>query len=211
MSRPDRPKRGRSFDLNPEQEEALRHRAKAELRKRFRAVRGAVPRESRQARSAKLCAHLTASDAWQNATLVAGYVAMGSEADPAKALAERQAAGQSYALPAMDWDADEVIFREADGSPLEESGLGFLQPPESAPQVAFGQIDLVLVPALAIDDRGFRLGWGKGYYDRLLPRLPNALAIALVFDFQLLAELPHTSADVPVPTTVTDAGVRQNF
>jgi len=63
----------------------------------------------------------------------------------------------------------------------------------------------VLVPALALDSRGHRLGYGAGYYDRTLPRFcPPAVSIGVAYDFQLLVELPVTEGDVPCDWIVTD-------
>jgi 5-formyltetrahydrofolate cyclo-ligase len=193
----------RRFDERDEQE--LRFRAKAELRGRLRAIRKAVPAEARAKRSAAICERIAAMDAYKSATSVLGYVAMRSEADP-KALLERAIAdGKRVALPRMEEEAMGVRFASLDA--LEESGYGFMQPRAIDPIAEPLAIDLVLVPALAVDANGFRLGWGKGHYDRLLPSLARAHRVAMVFDFQLLAELPVTEGDVPVNTIVTDARV----
>ena len=61
------------------------------------------------------------------------------------------------------------------------------------------------MPALAFDVRGHRIGYGHGYYDRLLPRLPRALNVAVGYDFQLVSELPDTEGDIAVDWLVTDA------
>jgi 5-formyltetrahydrofolate cyclo-ligase len=82
----------------------------------------------------------------------------------------------------------------------------FRQPAASAPPIADASIDLVLVPALAVDERGHRIGYGKGFYDRLLPRLA-ALRVALVFDFERIVEVPVRAGDVPVDVIVTDERV----
>jgi 5-formyltetrahydrofolate cyclo-ligase len=66
------------------------------------------------------------------------------------------------------------------------------------------------VPALAADPRGHRIGYGAGYYDRALPSyVPPAATFVVVFDFQLLAEVPCTEGDVPVDRIVTDARTLQ--
>ena len=57
---------------------------------------------------------------------------------------------------------------------------------------------------MAIDASGYRIGYGQGYYDRLLPKLGAAFKVAIVYDFQLLAETPYTDGDVPVDCVVTD-------
>ena len=67
------------------------------------------------------------------------------------------------------------------------------------------RVDLVLVPALAIDAQGHRIGWGKGFYDQLLAgEAAGAVRVGYVYDFQLLAECPVMPHDVPVQWVVTD-------
>jgi 5-formyltetrahydrofolate cyclo-ligase len=83
----------------------------------------------------------------------------------------------------------------------------FLQPPEHAPSVADGDVDLVIVPALAADERGHRIGYGKGFYDRLLPRLSGATRLCVIFDFELVAEVPNRPGDEMVDLIVTDARI----
>ena len=84
-----------------------------------------------------------------------------------------------------------------------EYGIG--EPSADAPRIATEDIDLILVPALAIDSRGQRIGYGEGYYDRLLPALARAFKVATTYDFQLLVEIPNTAHDAPVDCLVTDA------
>jgi 5-formyltetrahydrofolate cyclo-ligase len=191
----------RRFDERDEEE--LRFRAKAELRGRLRAIRKAVPAEARAKRSHEICERLAALDAYRSASSVLGYVAMRSEADPKELLVRAASEGKRVALPRMEDEGVGVRWSSLEG--LEESGYGFMQPPESDAIADGASIDLVLVPALAVDANGFRLGWGKGHYDHLLPTLPRARRVAIVFDFQLLAELPVTRGDIAVHTVVTDA------
>ena len=93
-------------------------------------------------------------------------------------------------------------------SELVERGRGFHEPPPDAPEAQRGDIDLVVVPALAVAVTGHRIGYGAGYYDATLPDVrPPALAVIVAFDFQLLAELPSEADDVACDLVVTDAGV----
>ena len=79
--------------------------------------------------------------------------------------------------------------------------------PEVTRRLADAGADLVLVPALAVDARGHRIGFGKGFYDRLLPRLTNAFRVAVAFDFEQIAEVPNVETDAPVHAIVTDEKV----
>jgi 5-formyltetrahydrofolate cyclo-ligase len=87
-------------------------------------------------------------------------------------------------------------------------GFGFREPSLDDPEVAPGELDAIVVPALAADPRGHRIGYGAGYYDRTLPRFcPPAVSVAVVFDFQLVAEVPSMEPDVTVGWVVTDTRI----
>ena len=91
---------------------------------------------------------------------------------------------------------------------LEQRGRKFLEPPPNLPMAKRGDIDLVVVPAVAVAANGHRLGYGSGFYDAPLPDVcPPATLLAVVFDFQLLGELPVEEHDVPVHIIATDQRV----
>jgi 5-formyltetrahydrofolate cyclo-ligase len=88
---------------------------------------------------------------------------------------------------------------------LQERGLGFAEPAPDARVAAAGELDVVIVPALAASPNGHRLGFGSGFYDVTLPDVrPPALAVIVIFSFQLLAELPTLAHDVACDLVVTD-------
>jgi len=98
--------------------------------------------------------------------------------------------------------------RVTDVSELAERGQRFFEPPREAPRAERGQIELLIVPALAVAADGHRLGYGSGFYDATLPDFcPPARAWVVAFDFQLLGELPVTSNDVASHCIVTDRRV----
>lgn len=186
-------------------EDELRRRVKAELRNRMRAVRRAIPEEARAARSARIWERVLARPEWAAARTVMLFVSMRTEIDTAAAVAAARAAGKRVCAPRMidDGRALEVRQWDAEIEPVE-SGRMVREPPETAPLVDPADVDLVIVPALAMDPRGARIGYGAGLYDGLLPRLERARAIAVVFDFQLIAEIPETAGDARVHTIITD-------
>jgi 5-formyltetrahydrofolate cyclo-ligase len=100
-------------------------------------------------------------------------------------------------------------FRRVDQlTDLALGGSGFVEPHEGAPEARRGDIDLMVVPALAVDALGYRLGYGKGFYDATLPDFrPPARAVAVAFAFQLLSEIPREPHDVRCDTIVTDERV----
>lgn len=189
-----------------ELEQALRHRAKEALRARYGALRSAIGPDSRAVRDERVCVRVLDLPDFERASVVGAYVALGSETSPAGVVRTALERGKGVALPWMDWAQDRVVMRLYDGeAELEESGLGFLQPPDSAPAADPAAVDLVLVPALALDERGHRLGYGKGFYDRLLPELENGVRVGLGYDFQVVSELPNTAGDERLDVVVTDA------
>jgi len=78
------------------------------------------------------------------------------------------------------------------------------EPPATAPVVEPAALDLIVVPGLAFDARGHRVGWGAGYYDALLRQSPRAQRIGVCFDFQLAACCPSDAGDEPVHVVVTE-------
>jgi 5-formyltetrahydrofolate cyclo-ligase len=81
------------------------------------------------------------------------------------------------------------------------------EPAETATQIQPEDVDFALVPALAVDPRGYRIGYGGGYYDKLIPRLSEACTCVVAYDFQLISEVRELAFDVPVDLVVTDARV----
>jgi 5-formyltetrahydrofolate cyclo-ligase len=91
---------------------------------------------------------------------------------------------------------------------MQTLGFGFREPSLADPEVGRGELDAIVVPALAADPRGHRIGYGAGHYDRTLPRFaPPAVSVAVVFDFQLVAEVPSLGADVAVDWVATDTRI----
>jgi 5-formyltetrahydrofolate cyclo-ligase len=97
-------------------------------------------------------------------------------------------------------------FRRVDSVlELQPRGQAFVEPPPAAPTAARGDIDVLIVPALAVTPEAHRLGYGSGFYDATLPDLrPPAQAIIVAYSFQLLAELPTLAHDVACDLVVTD-------
>jgi len=188
--------------MNPE-DLRLRARVKEELRLRLKAIRRAHPADVRATRSADACERLLALPEWDAARHVAGYVPIHAELDPGPALDAARAAGKTVVLPRVDLEQQRVVLHAWEGEALEPGAFGIPEPPADAPTVP--EVDLILVPALGVDETGHRIGWGKGFYDKLLSaEAKSAFRAATVFDFQLLTECPHTPHDVPVNVVVTD-------
>jgi 5-formyltetrahydrofolate cyclo-ligase len=190
--------------MNQDAERALRAQVKQALRERMRRVRHVLPLEAVAARSARLCERLWALPELQAAPLIVGYRAVRKEPDVAALLARAEQSGKRVGLPRVHDDTGLALHLHREGQPLEESGYGIEEPKASAEGVPLDAAMLILVPALAIDVRGHRVGYGRGYYDRLLPKLPRAFKVAVGYDFQLASELPEGEHDIAVDCVVTD-------
>ena len=91
---------------------------------------------------------------------------------------------------------DDLELRRYTGSADLKKGAYGIEEPVGEPFTDYDSIDLAIIPGVAFDTHGNRLGRGKGYYDRLLPRLPHTYKIGICFPFQLLEEIPTEALDV---------------
>ena len=184
----------------------IRLKVKAELRKRLRGVRKTTPAEACAERSRALVARLELHEAVASAKTVALFwpIVSRHEVDLRPLDATLRARGVRIAYPAIDADTNVMAFRFVDdASALEDRGYGFMEPAADAPLAT--ALDAIIVPAIAVDPTGHRIGYGAGYYDRTLPSFaPPAVSIAVAYDWQLVAEVPATEGDVRVGWVVTD-------
>lgn len=191
--------------FDPEMELFLRRQAKAAMRKSRRAMRNSIPERARAARAERIVARVMEEPAWKAARRIGLFWPMldRNEVDvrPLDRAARDQ--GKVVAYPIL-LDQMDMALLVADPSELDERGHGFAEPPENAPPIEPSDL-VIIVPALAVDSSGQRIGYGRGFYDRLLRRMaPPALALAVAYDFDVVSEVPVTEGDYPVDIVVTD-------
>ena len=194
--------------VTEDEAEALRAFAKEALRKRLAALRRTPLAEARAAHGVAMSKQLIAHPAFDAAKTILAYAALRFEIDPQGVIEEAWRRGKAVALTRMLPESRALtlhLYRAGDA--LVESGFVVREPLPDAPQVAPTDVDLVLVPGLAFDARGQRLGYGQGYYDRLLPALTRAQRVGLAFELSLLAEVPNAAHDEPVDYIVTERRV----
>jgi 5-formyltetrahydrofolate cyclo-ligase len=144
---------------------------------------------------------------------VSGYVSISGELDPAGALEGARAAGFTVVLPRIDTRVPpHLCFHETTGADdLCDGPHGLREPRASCAEVPVGSIDVMLVPGLAFDAAGRRLGYGGGYYDAagraLRERRPASLLVGLAYDFQIVDACPADARDVAVDVVVTERRV----
>lgn len=184
-------------------EAGLRHRAKHALRNRMRAVRAALPDSACAARSNAIVQRIGALPELEKATTILSFASIRNEVRTRPIMESAWAAGKRVALPRVIGEAL-CLHIVAPETPLSEGAYSVPEPPPHAESVEPIEVDFALVPALAVDPRGFRIGYGGGYYDKLLPLLANACTCALAYDFQLISEVPELPFDAAVDLIVTD-------
>ena len=143
---------------------------------------------------------------------VAGFVALAAkgEVDPGATLVAARARGARVVLPRVSAVPPRLRFHDVD--PTERAALapgpfGLLEPAPASPEVAVESIDVMLLPGLAFDRAGNRLGYGGGYYDEAAGRVRSAghgLLVGLAYDFQIVDRCPAGEADVAVDCVVTE-------
>ena len=138
--------------------------------------------------------------------VVVAYLAMSSEIDPSELFSLERC---RFALPRVETPTT-MSIRYLDSDHLETHSLGFRQPAASAAEVPIEDIDIVLVPGLAFDGAGGRLGRGRGYYDRFLSELPASTArIGVTSDASVVEEVPMEDHDERIDWLATDRGVNR--
>jgi 5-formyltetrahydrofolate cyclo-ligase len=136
---------------------------------------------------------------------IAAYLAIGHEPD-LEALWNRLP-GWRWVLPRIE-DDETLTFRDRDVE-REEHRWGITQPVGSGPSIRIPELDVILVPALAFDRSGARLGRGGGYYDRVLAtRRPGSHAIGVSTKARVVESIPVEPHDQPVDWLATEDGVR---
>ena len=138
--------------------------------------------------------------------MVSGYIAIGSELDPAPVLRRIQRLGAKVCYPRIEAD-DQMTFRVIKSEDdLEQGRFGLTQP---GPHTEMASPTLVLAPLLAFDAAGNRLGYGKGHYDRALARLRESgrvFVCGLAYSDQEVVTIPTEPTDIPLDWIVTETG-----
>jgi len=177
---------------------------KTALRKEIRAALQKFPAVTRAAASAQLCARLKEQSFWHSASSVLFFAPMPDETDVWPLLEETAAAGKNTALPRFD-SADQTYVACRIQNPRSEIAIGqfgIREPKRCCAEIALGRLDLILVPGVAFDLSGRRLGRGRGFYDRLLLETPG-LKCGVAFDEQIVGEVPADAHDLQMDFILT--------
>ncbi len=188
---------------------ALR-RAKQVQRGRARALRDALAAQARERASTAILTTLTELPQWRSAGRVLAYSSIGSEVATHALFARVLREGKTLVLPRIDkaqrrLELFQVNAIEAD---TELGVWGIREPRSSCMRVDDHAVDLAIVPALLFDADGFRMGYGGGYYDELLPRLgTHCWRVGVAFAVQVVTDLVHDAHDQRVDLVLTESAL----
>jgi 5-formyltetrahydrofolate cyclo-ligase len=184
---------------------------KRALRRAMSDRRAALTAEERADRSRQAARRLADLPELAGARTVAGFLAIRAEIDPTEALAEVGRRGATVVYPRVTAGEPRLRFHWVAGpDDLRPGAYGILEPQEACPEVAPRDLDVILLPGLAFDGAGRRLGYGGGYYDelgRLVRQEGQALLLGVGYDFQVVDRCPADEDDVTIDGVVTDVRV----
>ena len=172
--------------------------SKKQLRAHYRAARADMLPEQRDVQTREICAHILQSPVYRAASCVLLYAATEGEIDLSCVAADAWERGKVVAYPrCLDKAGNMAFFAVESPEQLEKGSFGIWEPRLDCPLWQPADDALCIVPALAVDKEGNRLGYGRGYYDRFLASFEGLSACA-VFEVGMAECLPHDAYDVPV-------------
>jgi 5-formyltetrahydrofolate cyclo-ligase len=179
--------------------------AKSRLRQSLRKLRASLGEETRARASQSIREALEAWPIFQQSQTILTYMPIKGEVD-LTALLDRHSEKQ-WILPRIIPEEDHrMVFHAYDAGRLVRHPFGMAEPTADSPTVPREALQLVLVPGLAFDRRGWRLGYGGGYFDRFLKDF-SGVSVGIIFRALLLDGIPYDSFDVPVQYVVTEMGL----
>lgn len=182
---------------------------KRRLRDKAKARRAAIPADERAEAASRLAENgLNAIPGFAASAIVSGFLAIGEEINPVPLMRRLNRDGATIGLPVMVGKGKPLLFRAWEpGAPLRTVIWGIREPEETAPIVL---PDVLLVPLLAFDRTGMRLGYGGGFYDRTLRDLrsrKSVTAIGLAYASQEVDVVPHLDYDERLDGVLTPEGL----
>ena len=173
---------------------------KTQLRQLIREKKRAMTVAEIEAKSEALGRLFRQSEAYQNAKTIYGYLPYNQEVRTVAMLEQALADGKRVAVPKCYGDEMRFIFME--DLSLVEKGYANIPEPIADDPIADDETALVLMPGLAFDREGHRIGYGGGFYDKFLAAEPNHPTLALCYDFQMMDHLETEAFDIPVDTVL---------
>ena len=181
---------------------SLKGEGKSLLRQNIRAQKRQHAVAELAVMSEEICNRVLASAWWRKAGTLLLYYPLSDEVDVRPLIRKAFEDGKRVLLPVVKGDELELRLYEGESS-LRQGAFGIMEPqgPLFAPEY-YDEIDVAIIPGMAFDGAGHRLGRGKGFYDRLLPKLESAKLVGVCWPFQRLDSVPAEAHDVSVSKVV---------
>ena len=173
---------------------------KTALRREILEKKKAMSPEEIEDRSARLGELFAQTDAYRTAKTIYGYMPYNQEVRTVPILERAIRDGKKVAVPKVYGDTMRFIYLD-DLTQVAKSDMGIPEPIADEP-VADDETALVLMPGLAFDEVGHRIGYGGGFYDKFLTAEPDHPTVALCYDFQMYAHLDTEEFDIPVDMVI---------
>ncbi|CAM3952245.1 5-formyltetrahydrofolate cyclo-ligase [Lederbergia lenta] len=177
---------------------------KKTLRRKMSDQLQSMDRIAYEHRSYLIASCLTATSEWKNATTIGITMSHFPEVDTWQLIRAGWAMGKRMVIPKCMAVTKEMKFKEITSfDQLEIVYMNLFEPIREQKDIHSKEIDLLIVPGLAFNHRGYRVGFGGGYYDRYLERFQGE-TISLAFSEQVMEGLPYENHDLPVEKIITD-------
>jgi len=177
-------------------------KSKKSLRKQAAEARGSLSPEARESKSREIGKRLFSLPEFKAASAVMFFASIRSEVDTLPMIRHSLALGKRTILPKVK-GKDLALFEIRDVENDVAPGVWGIPEPREILPVTIHEVDFMIVPGLAFDLNGNRLGYGAGFYDKILPLYKKETA-ALAFEIQIVPEVPISALDIPVKMIVTE-------
>ena len=179
---------------------------KAELRQKLLSRRDSIPPEVRKAKNRLIRDSLLSLEEFRNAGVIFFFASFRTEVDTTELIKISLSTGKHVVLPKVNQDRhDLLLFEVSDLGDLAPGYMGIPEPSAEAKQMSINEVDIVVIPGAGYDASGNRVGYGGGYYDRLLSGLQKDIpVIAPAYEEQVTDSVPTEPHDIKVNVIVTD-------
>ncbi len=182
--------------------------AKKSARRIYSELRSNIPEKVRKKKSCDILSKILTLSAYNNCDTVLTYMSFGSEVDTEALILRALKDGKKVALPVSEYDSLQLSFYEISSlSELAAGYKGILEPPPCPDNLVRDfENAICIVPGLAFDKNGYRLGYGKGFYDRFLPSFTGT-SVGIAFDECITDSVPIDSYDCKLDILVSDSDI----
>lgn len=178
---------------------------KKDIRKEILDKRLALPKEELYQKSEIICNTFLKLDQYQKSDLIYIYMDFKNEVMTKRIIEDAHQNGKKVAIPKVEGDRIIFYYLENNQKELEEGYFGIREPQIAKPVT--NSKGIMVVPGIAFDEYGYRIGYGKGFYDRYLHENDIFQKISLVLELQMVEKVPSDKHDIPVDMIVTEERV----